>query len=130
MSSDTRDKFMEEAKRDNHNAKINCLVRESDHLFDIMEHLTYLKTNWSIFTQKRFNNIRDLSTLISLLINLGIMQALTYEVSDSTTVKDEGEVFGFMDYQTFVNALGIIQIATSSLMILFWTALNGPIILK
>lgn len=121
---------MEDVDRSNHNAKINGLINESPHLIDIMELMSVLKNGFRFFNSKVYNNFRDLSTFISLLINLSIMWGLAYAVSDSSTVQYHGEVFSIIRYDIFLEILGYCQLVTSSLMILFWMVLNAPIILK
>lgn len=100
---------MEEVPRDNPNEKVEGLMKVSQEIFDEIKHLSYLKTFFFDFSIKRFNFLRDLSTLLALLINLAMLIGYNLEFSASSKVAkfENGEDGGFPSF-LIVNILGYV----------------------
>jgi hypothetical protein len=67
---------MQEAPRESPNEKVEFLVESAEGIFDEMNHMAYLDSLPFNFSQGRLNFLRDVSTLVSFLIN--ILMIVTY----------------------------------------------------
>jgi hypothetical protein len=131
LSMQSRKKLMAEVKRDSPNEKIMGLVQAAPILFDEMEHMSKLKTYKIHFSPSRLNSFRDLSTLVALAINIIIIASFrkSMEMENFTTSirwglsDDQDQLIKILLY-----ILGIVQIVTSSLMLIFWLMLYAPLI--
>ena len=129
-------KLMLEASRDSPNEKIQSLVNASPSLFDEMNHMAYLNTLPIKFTVKRYNFLRDFSTVLAFGINLLILATYikNFDLSFSeTTVVEYHEFLGgskFITVKSLITALGVLQLITSSSMVVFWMIIRSPLILR
>lgn len=103
----------------------------TEDVFDELEHLADIETWIFNFSSKRLNFLRDLSTIIAFTIN--IFMIATYQLSfdpDSGLNKAKFSTAGDFDVSIAINILGYFQLVTSSLMLIFWFFIQGPLILK
>lgn len=133
---------MAEVKRDPPNEKLIGLVNSAKDLFDEMEHLSSLHRRWFRISAKRFTFFRDFSTFIAFLINMIILFTYYREFDSSIETGRNGmlknsyyEVFGgdthsALEVLKIVRGLGVLQLVTAGLMVLFWLILRVPLILK
>lgn len=125
----------------------------SSDLYDEMQHLSYLETLVINFSASRLNLLRDLSTIDGFVINITMIATYVYVLDDEKAyrpmhhswiffLKNKKKYFkkkktphinNFTDYVTtveIINILGYLQLVTSSLMMVFWFIINGPLIMK
>jgi len=129
LSKNTRSEFLQEVNRESPNEKIMGLLQAAPVLFDEMEHLAYLGSKPFKFTMKRYNALRDLSNIISLVINIIIVSTEYLTIRHDQSVPEINDI-GKLSSQTVINILGWIQICTSALMIIFWLRVNSPMIFR
>ena len=129
LTSDAKDNLMENVNRSSLNEKIMGLVNASPKLFDEMEHLVFLHSKMFTFSTKRYNLLRDFSTLLSLIINIILISTTYYIVQDGQTVKTSKDLGGYNSEQV-IKALGWVQIMASLVMIIFWARINSGMILR
>ena len=142
LSRTSRKKLMDEVNRESQNEKLISLINARRDLFDEMEHLSRLN-GWKIkITSKRFNYLRDISTLCALIINLIILFTYFREFDDSLEHGRNGmlktsyyELFGgdthsAMKVTNIIWGFGIVQLVSSSFMLVFWFILRVPLMLK
>lgn len=125
LTRNSRKALMVNVNRESATEKINGLVNAAPDLFDEMNHTATLKEQVFFFSQKKYNTIRDFSTLISLIINIIIIAGYTTKVSDGESARRISN-----EVTTTINVLGFIQLGTTSTMIVFWIILHGPVILR
>jgi len=124
LTRNSRKALMVNVNRESATEKINGLVNAAPDLFDEMNHTASLKEQIFFFSQKKYNAIRDFSTLLSLIINVIIVASYTTDVSDGDSARKISD-----QVTVTINVLGYIQLVTSSTMIIFWMILHGPVIL-
>ena len=129
LTRDSRKEVMQEVNRSSPNEKITGLMTASPALFDEMEHMTFLRSKRVTLNMKRYNFLRDFSTILSLIINIIIVFTEFYTVQEGQSIIRVEDI-GKLDSKNTIKVLGWIQICTSALMIAFWSRIRGPIILR
>lgn len=128
LTENTQKDFMMNVNRESPTEKINGLVSASAEFIVEMKHMAYLESQKFVISQFRFNLLRDFSTLISIAINGIILGTYYFTVVDNIS-SQQIQNMGNLNTTGTINVLGYVQLVTSTLMIIFWIIINGPIIL-
>ena len=142
LTMDTRDKLMQEVKRDSPNEKIMGLLSASAELYNEMGHMTQLRT-WKVtFTGAWLSFFRDLSTFMALFLNILMMATFDRRIKTDPDQTDFSTVYTVVsqgwtksaDSGQKVDALlwafGATQVATSGLMLVYWVVLYAKLVVK
>lgn len=133
ISKITREKFSLNVNRDTQNDKTKCLVKESNTFFDEITHLSFLKKQIFNISATKLNFIRDLSTILAFLINFFIIYAYSIGAKYSNNTFNVGHIDtteGNVPIDEIINALGYIQLITSTTMLIMWVIIFSPVALK
>ena len=134
LSRTSKKYLMEHVKRDSPNEKIHGLLNSTEYLFDEMEHFSKLSRWRPKLTSKRLTFLRNLSTVIALVINLIILFTYVRVFDDSTDTGRNGMLItaymGKMNVKSAIHVLGIIQIIILGLLTASWVMLRAPLHLR
>ncbi|KAL4441627.1 hypothetical protein ABPG74_021559 [Tetrahymena malaccensis] len=125
ISKHSREEFMNEVERGTLNDKLGSLMGEAETFFTEMDHMTQLK-GWIIhFTSQRYKMLKWFSTIVVFAINLTMIASFQRKLQEGYTVIDRSQT----PSSQAIYALGIIQLVTNFIMMIFWLVVNGPMVL-
>ncbi|EAR94170.2 cation channel family protein (macronuclear) [Tetrahymena thermophila SB210] len=125
ISKHSREEFMNEVERGTLNDKLGSLMEEAETFFTEMDHMTQLK-GWIIhFTSERYKMLKWFSTIVVFAINITMIASFERKLQEGYTVIDRSQTASTQ----VIYALGIIQLVTNFIMMMFWLVVNGPMVL-
>jgi len=135
LTTETRDKFMNSVNRDSANQKLMGLINTSSDLIDEMRHVEKISKKTFQITPQRLAKIRDISFMLSLLINI-VMLGWCEKSSNSVENDTCGVPFLRVDFCSMpcwgnwmIFALGCCQALASATMLVSWAGNRAALII-
>jgi len=119
-----KQEFFKKYNRESPNEKMVQFMRATPRFIDRMDYNINMKTKRLSITTRSFRRARDISLLLTLLINVA-----HFIFSDTRIEQNQTEIsLGIPWSKQFIQAAGILHLLSTSLMAVIWFYVYGPLV--